>query len=117
MFAIYPQSQEFILYGEYSEVCEELRKKMIDVCRLQEVRYRGQGARILGVKGRRYKLSWSGKGNGVGVVVKGELCEKVVEVRRLSEIVITVVVFEELMLRLNCGYALQSGRILRYIIL
>ena len=38
------------------EVCEELRKRMIDVCCLQEVRWRVQGARMLGMKGRIYKL-------------------------------------------------------------
>ena len=38
------------------EVCEELRKRMIDVCCLQEVRWRGYGARMLGMKGRRCKL-------------------------------------------------------------
>ena len=49
---------------------------------------------MLGMKGRRYKLWWSGKGDGlekemvwkrrvggVGVMLKEELCEKVVEVR------------------------------------
>ena len=41
-------------------VCEELRKRMIDVC-LLEVKLRGQGARILGVKGGRYRLWWSVK--------------------------------------------------------
>ena len=43
---------------------------------------------MLGMKGRRYKLWWSRKGNGVGgagVMVKEELCEKVVEVRRESD--------------------------------
>ena len=29
---------------------------------------RGQGARILGMKGKRYKLLWSGKGDEVGGV-------------------------------------------------
>ena len=34
---------------------------------------------MLGMKGRRYKLWWSGKGDGVGgdgVMVKEEMCEK-----------------------------------------
>ena len=66
------------------------------------------------MNGRRYKLWWSGKGNGVGgvgVIVKEELCEKVVEVRRLRDRVMTLlVVFEEDVLRLICGYAPQSGR-------
>ena len=80
---------------------------------LQEVRWRGQGGRMLGIKGRRYKLWWSGRGDGVGgvgVMVKGVLCEKVVEVRRISNKVMTLVVFEEDVLRLICGYAPQCGR-------
>ena len=32
------------LCGKGVEVCEELRKRMIDVCCLPEVRWRGQGA-------------------------------------------------------------------------
>ena len=47
------------------------------MCCLQEVRWRGQGARMLGMEGRRYKLLWSGKGDGVGgvrVMVMEELC-------------------------------------------
>ena len=61
---------------------------MIDVCCLQEVRWNGQGDRILWMKGRRYKLWWSGKGDGVGgvgVMVKEELCEKVTKVRRVCD--------------------------------
>ena len=68
---------------------------------------------MLGIKGRRYELWWSGKGDGVcgvGVMVKEELCEKVLEVRRICDRVMTLVVFEEDVLRLICGYAPQSGR-------
>ena len=38
------------------KVCEELRKRMNHVCCLQEVRWKGWGVRMLGMKGRRYKL-------------------------------------------------------------
>ena len=58
------------------------------MCCLQDVRWIEQGARMLGVKGRRYKLWWSRKGDGVGsvgVTVKEELCEKVVEIRGVSD--------------------------------
>ena len=55
---------------------------------------------------------WLEKGNGVigvGAIVKAELCE-VVEVRRVSDSVIAVVLFfEEDVQRLVCGYAPQSG--------
>ena len=33
---------------------EELRKRMIDVCCLLDVRWRGHGSRMLGMKGMRY---------------------------------------------------------------
>ena len=46
------------------------------MCCLQQVRWRGMGDRMMGMKGRRYKLWWSGKGDGgVGVMMKKELCE------------------------------------------
>ena len=77
------------------------------MCCLQEVRWRGHGARLLGVIGRRYRLLWSGKEDGVGgvgIIVKDELCEKVVEVRRVCNRVMTLfVVSEEDDLRLICG--------------
>ena len=69
--------------------------------------------RLLVMNGR-YKLWWSGKGDGVGgvgVMVKEELCKKVVEVGRVSDRVMTVVVFED-MLRLICECAPQSGKCL-----
>ena len=74
---------------------------------------RGEMERMLGMNCRRYKLWWSAKGDGVGglgVMVKEELCEKVVIVRMESDTVMIVVVFEEDVLRLMCGYALQSGK-------
>ena len=63
--------------------------------------------------GRRYKLWWSGKGDGVGgvgVMVKEGLCENVVVVERVSDRVMIVVVFEDGVLRSICGHAPQSER-------
>ena len=50
---------------------------MIDVCCWQQVRWSGQGARMLEMKGKKYKLWWSEIEDGVGgvlVMVKVELC-------------------------------------------
>ena len=49
---------------------------------------------MLGMDGRRYKLLLSGKGDGVGsvgVMVKKELCEKVLTIKSLSDRVMAVV--------------------------
>ena len=66
---------------------------------------------MLGMKGR-YNLWWSGKDGvgGVGVMVKEDLCDKVVEVRSVSDRVMTLVIFEEDVLRLICGHVPQGGR-------
>ena len=84
-------------------MCEQLRKREVDMCCLQEVRWRGQGARFVGCRGRRYKLWWSG--NNDEILVK-ELCEKAVEIRRKSDRVMAVVLaFEEEVTRVICAYA------------
>ena len=59
--------------GRGTEVCEELKKRKVDVCCLQEVRWRDEETRFFGVKGRRYKLWWCGnddKIGGMGILVK-----------------------------------------------
>ena len=66
---------------------------------------------MLGMKGRRYKLWWSGKGDGiggVGIMVKEVLCEEVLEVRRVSDDCCFSI--QEGVLRLICGYTPQSRR-------
>ena len=81
------------------------------MCCLQEASWRGQGAWMPEMEGRRYKLWWSGKGDevdGVGSMVKEELCEKVVDTRSVRDRVKTIVaVFEEDVLWLICGYAFK----------
>jgi exonuclease III len=63
------------------EVVDELWLRRVDVCALQETRWRGEGARCMGPKGRRYKLWWKvddGTG-GVGIMVEEELSDKVMQ--------------------------------------
>ena len=100
--------------GRGTEVCEELRKRNVDVCCIQEVRWRGEGARFMGVKERRYKFWWSGNDarvGGVGILAKEELCSNVVEVRRRSDRVMSMVMMigKEIM-RVICAYGPQCGR-------
>ena len=54
------------LCGRKTEVCEELRKRTVDVCCMQEVRWKGQGAWFVGTLGQRYKLWWSENDAGFG---------------------------------------------------
>ena len=38
-------------------MCEQFRKREVDMYCLQKVRWREQGAQFVGIRGRRYKLS------------------------------------------------------------
>ena len=100
--------------GRGTEVCEQLRKREVDMCCPQEVRWREQGARFVGCRGMRYKLWWSGNNDGiggVGILVKEELSEKVVEVRRkYNRVMAIVLAFEEEVIRVTCAYAPQVGK-------
>ena len=47
------------LNGNVLEICDELLMRNVYLCCLQEVRWRGCGARLIGFQGRRYNLWWS----------------------------------------------------------
>ena len=97
-----------------TEVCEERRKRKVDVCCIQEVQSKGQGALFVGTSGRRYKLWWSGNDagfGGVGILLKEEISGNVVEVRRKSDQIMAIVLtLGREVMRVICAYGPQSGR-------
>ena len=46
--------------GKLGKVIEVLYRIKIDICSVQEVRWRGSGANVVGQEGRQYKIMWSG---------------------------------------------------------
>ncbi|ESN95636.1 hypothetical protein HELRODRAFT_149394, partial [Helobdella robusta] len=102
------------LTGRSLEVVEELQRRMVDVAALQEIRWKGEGTRFVGAKGGRYKLWWKGDDGtgGVGVMVREELVEKVLEVRRRSNGVIVVVMLrlEKQTMIIFSAYVPQTGK-------
>ena len=100
--------------GKSVEVAEALAEEAVDVCCLQETRWKGQGARVLGKHGQGYKFFWQGSGRaegGVGVMLKAEWADRVVSVDRLGErlIVLRMVVGGEVLCVVS-AYAPQTGR-------
>ena len=98
-------------------MCEELRKRKVNICCLQEVRWRGEGALFFSVKGRRYKLWWCGnddKTGGEGILVKEEPCENVVEVgRRCDRVMAIELVFGEEVVRVLMHHKVESQMLRR----
>ena len=90
--------------GRKTEILEELRKKRVDVCCMQEVRWKGRGARLLGTSGQRYKLWWSGNNvgsEGVGTLVKEKIFCNAMEVSRKKNCVMaTMLTLEKEVMRI-----------------
>ena len=86
----------------------------MDVCGLQEVRWKNEGTQFWGGFGRRYKLWWSKNSSGiggVGILVKEELCEKVVDVRRKSNrVMVVVLAFRKQVIPAISACGPQAGR-------
>ena len=101
------------LRGRVCEVVETLSCRKVDVCCIQETRYRDGNCRIIKGKDTRYKLYWSGndKGTaGVGVCVAEEWIEKVFAVQRVSDRILLVkLIVGQSEVTLLSVYTPQSG--------
>ena len=76
------------LRGRTGEVVETLNRRKIDVCCVQEVRWRGASARTITGKSSQYKLFWVGKDTGhggVGILVSTKWVVKINEVNRVND--------------------------------
>ena len=56
------------LNGKRMELCEELLRREVGICCIQEVRWRSMGLKFVGSLDRRFKLRWSGNEGKIGGV-------------------------------------------------
>ena len=87
-----------------------IERRKVDICCIQEVRFRGGGCRYI----ENHKLWWS-RGevslNGVGVVVGENLIDKVIEVERHGDRIIKLkLLLEGIIYNFISAYAPQVGR-------
>ena len=74
--------------GRSNEVVEVMSGRKVDICGLQEVRWRGAYARLVDGKGSRSKLFWVGndKGmGGVGILLAEKWVEAIFDVKPVSD--------------------------------
>jgi hypothetical protein len=102
------------MIGRSREVVEMLARRKVDVCSVQEVQYKGAGCRMFGCGEEKYKLWWSGekqKRGGVGVLVREDLVEDVIEVIRISARIMKIkMVIGNKVWHIFSVYAPQVGR-------
>lgn len=96
------------------EVVNMAGERRLDVCCLQETRWRGGSARMLGADRARYKVFWKGCDSGlagVGVMVAEKWIEHVVEVKRVNErLMLLRLAVGKRILNIISVYAPQVGR-------
>jgi hypothetical protein len=92
------------------EVSDMLERRGIDICCLQETRWKGGSARMLGG----YKFYWVGGKDGlhgVGLMVAREWVDRVIEVKRVSErMMVLRMSVGKVVLNVVSVYAPQAGR-------
>src|SRR2546425_3005246 len=102
--------------GRDRELADMAGRRRLDFCCLQEIKWKGDGVKWLGEKGKRYRFFWRGGVGkdglaGVGVLVAKKWVENVVEVKRLSERLMLIrVSIGTNILNVISGYAPQVGR-------
>ena len=75
------------MHGRTSEVVETLGRRHIDTYCAQESGWKGCSARLISVKGVKYKFIWSGDNSGFGgvdVLHNENWIDKVISVVRLN---------------------------------
>ena len=76
------------LRGRATEVVETISRRNIDICCLQEVRWKGVGTKLLTGKDSHYKLFWVGykEGNsGIGLLLAEKWIDKVIHINGVNE--------------------------------
>ena len=89
------------LIGRSAEVVETLRRRNVDICVPQEVRFKKEGTKFVKGGEYEYKLYWMGEEvgqGGVAIMTKSELMQIVVEMKRVSPRIITmdIVIYEDI---------------------
>ena len=73
--------------GRANEIFEMCERRNVDICCLQETRWKGPGSQWIVGKNERYRFFWQGDKNeraigGVGVLVAEKLESSVIEINR-----------------------------------
>ena len=99
--------------GKAGEIVETLARRRIDICAVQETRWKGCSTRMITGKHCRYKFLWSvdksGFG-GVGFLVAEKWVEKIISVDRTScqQMSLRLLIGREILYIIS-SYAPQSG--------
>ncbi|XP_055377909.1 craniofacial development protein 2-like [Condylostylus longicornis] len=97
------------LTGRSKELAEVLKRRNIDICCIQEVKWKGANARQIG---EGYTVVYNGYGtkNGVGIAVNEKMCNNIIQIKRINDRLMYVkIIIEENIFNIISAYAPQTG--------
>ncbi|KAK3574270.1 hypothetical protein QTP86_004383 [Hemibagrus guttatus] len=96
--------------GKGRELADMMERRKVDILCVQETRWKGSKARRIGAGFKLFYYGVDSKRNGVGVVLKEEFVRNVLEVKRVSDRVMSLKLeIEGVMLNVVSGYARRVG--------
>ncbi|KAK3508458.1 hypothetical protein QTP70_030248, partial [Hemibagrus guttatus] len=96
--------------GKGRELADVMERRKVDILCVQETRWKGSKARSIGTGFKLFYCGVDSKRNGVGVVLKEEFVRNVLEVKRVSDRVMSLKLeIEGVMLNVVSGYTPQVG--------
>ncbi|KAK3570432.1 hypothetical protein QTP86_019316 [Hemibagrus guttatus] len=96
--------------GKGRELADVMERRKVDILCVQETSWKGSKARSIGAGFKLFYYGVDSKRNGVGVVLKEEFVRNVLEVKRVSDRVMSLKLeIEGVMLNVVSGYAPQVG--------
>ncbi|KAK3549380.1 hypothetical protein QTP86_001245 [Hemibagrus guttatus] len=100
----------FCYTGKGRELADMMERRKVDILCVQETRWKGSKARSIGAGFKLFYYGVDSKRNGVGVVLKEEFVRNVLEVKRVSDRVMSLKLeIEGVTLNVVSGYAPQVG--------
>ncbi|KAK3572941.1 hypothetical protein QTP86_010545 [Hemibagrus guttatus] len=102
-------SEQWVL-GKGRELADMMERRKVDILCVQETSWKGSKARSIGAGFKLFYYGVDSKRNGVGVVLKEEFVRNVLEVKRVSDRVMSLKLeIEGVMLNVVSGYAPRVG--------
>ncbi|ESO04143.1 hypothetical protein HELRODRAFT_92501 [Helobdella robusta] len=95
------------------EIAEMLERRRIDICCLQETRWKSNGVCHINSDKENYKLFWNDQKttkNGVGIFVKKLLVQEVLDIKRINSRLMWIKIrLEKQTMTIFSAYAPQTG--------
>ena len=96
--------------GKGREVADLMDRRWVDILCVQETRWKGEKARCIGGEYKMWYYESGNKTNGVGIILKKEHVDRVVDLWRVTDRIICLKMeFDGVMLNVISAYAPQVG--------